>query len=151
MNNKEKQIISYLRKNARFTLAYISRMSNIPVSTLFDRIKSYEGKVIRKTTCIVDFEKLGYSTRAKIALKISKSERELMQKFLEEHPNTNSLFKIDNGFDFLVECIFCNLKELNDFIDILNERFKILDLKLFQVIDDIKREAFMAEPIKIAL
>lgn len=146
MKDKERLIISYLRKNGRFTLAYISRMTNIPVSTLFDNIKNYEKDLIKKTTCIVDFAKLGYSTRANIAIKADRSSREEIQKFICEHPNTNSVFEIDSGFDLLAECVFSNIKELNDFTDILNEKFKILELRVYHVIDDIKREEFMSNP-----
>ena len=59
-NQKELLIMSHLRENSRKNLTKISKETKIAVSTIFDKIKKYEGGIIKKHTCILDFTKLGF-------------------------------------------------------------------------------------------
>lgn len=146
MKKTDLLIISSLRQNAREKLTEISKKTRIPVSTIFDRIRLHEGNLIRKHTALVDFGKLGYNTRANIILKIGKGDREAMKEFLMKHSSVNSAFKINNGYDFLVEAVFTNIKEVEDFMDMLEEKFSIKAKQVFYVIDDLKKEEFLSNP-----
>ena len=44
MKKKDQILLSYLRKDARMPLTKMSKKTNIPVSTLFDRLKVNEGQ-----------------------------------------------------------------------------------------------------------
>ena len=72
MNQKDKIILSQLRKNARMPLTTMSRKINIPVSTIFDRLKLNEEDLILKHTTLLNFSKLGYHTRAQVIFKVDK-------------------------------------------------------------------------------
>ena len=146
MKKTDLLIISSLRQNARMKLTDMSRMTRIPVSTLFDRMKLHEGNIIQKHTALVDFSKLGYNTRANIILKVKKEDRNAIRDFLMKHSCVNSAFKINNGYDFLIEAVFKNIKEVEDFIELLEEKFKIKAKQVFYVIDDLKKEAFLSNP-----
>ena len=65
-----------------------------------------------------------------------------MQEYLMKHQNINSVYKINNGYDFLVECVFKHIKDLEDFMESLEERFRVDDKQVYYVIEDIKREDF---------
>ena len=71
INKKDILIISNLRIDARMPLTKMSRKTNIPVSTIFDRLKINENGLIKKHTCILNFSKLGYNVRANIAFKVN--------------------------------------------------------------------------------
>ena len=146
MKKTDLLIISSLRQNAREKLTEMSKKTRIPVSTIFDRIKMHEGNVIKKHTALVDFGKLGYNTRVNIILKVNKNDRESMKEFLMKHNSINSAFKINNGYDFLIEAIFSNIKEVEDFTDLLEEKFSIKAKQVFYVIDDLKKEEFLSNP-----
>ena len=146
MNKKDLLIITHLRNNARMPLTRLSRKTSIPVSTLFDRLKANENKVIVKHTSLLDFAKLGYNTRANITLKVDKDDKDLLRDYLMKHQSVNSVYKINNGFDFMVEGIFRQIKDMEIFLDELDSKFKITDKKTFFIIDDLKRESFMANP-----
>ncbi|MBU4501728.1 MAG: Lrp/AsnC family transcriptional regulator [Nanoarchaeota archaeon] len=139
-------IISSLRQNAREKLTEMSRKTRIPVSTIFDRIKLHEGGLIKKHTALVDFGKLGYNTRANIILKVKREHREDVREFLMKHPSVNSAFKINNGYDFSIETVFQNIKEVEDFIELLEDKFSIKSKQVFYVIDELKKEAFLSNP-----
>ncbi len=150
MKKTDLLIISSLRQNAREKLTEISKKTRIPVSTIFDRIKMHEGSIIRKHTALVDFGKLGYNTRANIILKIGKGDREAMREFLMKHSSINSAFKINNGYDFLIEAVFANIKEVEDFTDLLEEKFSIKAKQVFYIIDELKREDFLSNPALVS-
>ncbi len=69
-----------------------------------------------------------------------------LQEYLLKHNNVNSLYRINNGYDFMLECIFHNMKELEDFTESLQRNFKVKKCDTYFVIDDIKRESFLADP-----
>jgi hypothetical protein len=46
----------------------------------------------------------------------------------------------------MIEGIFKHIKDMEDFIELLESKFKVMDHKSFFIIEDLKREAFMAEP-----
>jgi len=79
-------------------------------------------------------------------LSTAKEDRDKLKSYLKEHQSINSLFKINNGYDFLAEGVFENVKELEDFLEMLEDKFKLKDKKVFYVIEDIKRENFLARP-----
>lgn len=146
MNQKDLLILSHLRKDARMTLTNMSKATNVPISTIYDRIKMQENGLIKKHTTLIDFGKMGYNTRANVTLKVERENRDSVKDYLMKHPNTNSVYKVNNGFDFMVECVFRNVKDLEDFMEQLDQKFKVVDSKTYYIIDDIKREAFMANP-----
>lgn len=141
---KDMLVISCLRRNAREGLTAMSKKTGIPVSTLFDRIRQHQGSLIRKHATIVDFARLGYSTRANIVLKVSRKDKDAMKEYLVRNSFVNCAYRINNGFDFMAEVIFRNMQELEDFMETLEENFKISGKHVYYVIDDIKKEEFLA-------
>ena len=143
MNKKDLKILSELRQNARMSLTKMSKKTQIPVSTIFDRLKLNEKNIIIKHTSLLDFNKLGYNTRANITIKVNKEDKETLKQHLIRHHQINSVYKINNGFDFMVEGIFKHIIEMEDFLEQLEQKFNIIDKKSFFIIEDIKREAFL--------
>ncbi|MEM4756249.1 MAG: Lrp/AsnC family transcriptional regulator [Candidatus Woesearchaeota archaeon] len=144
MEKKEILFLANLRKNARKNLTTLSRLTGIPVSTLFEKLKRYEGNLIKKHVSIIDFTKLGFHVRAYIALKVHKQERDKLRSFLEHSPLLNCLYRITNGYDFLLEALFKNISEFQDFLDEL-DNFKIQAKQQFYILEEIKRESFFSD------
>ncbi len=146
LSKKDLVIITHLRKNCRETLTSISKKSSIPISTIYEKIKRSEGGIITKNTCLVDFAKLGFNTRAKIVIQANASGKSELLSFLMKNQNVNSVYKINNGYDFMIEGIFRNMRELEDFLELLQEKFRIKKQETYFIIDDLKREAFLSDP-----
>jgi len=151
LNQKDILLISNLRNNARETLTRISKRTNIPISTIYDKLKSYERNLIRKHTSLLDFNKLGFNARANIMIKVERSVRDEIKDYLIKHQNVNSVYKINNGFDFLVEGIFKHMKDLEDFMENLEDKFEIKNKQIHYIIEDIKRESFMSDSLTFSL
>ena len=149
MNKKDLRVISYLRQDARMPLTKISRKTHIPVSTIFDRLKSSEDSIIIKHTSLLDFQKLGFHTRANVALKVEREDKEILKEFLLKSQSVNSVSRINNGFDFMAECIFKQIVDLEEFLDNLEQKFRISDKKTYFIIEDLKKESFMSDPLFI--
>ena len=145
LNKKDMQIIAHLRQDARMSLTTMSRKTTIPVSTIFDRLKVCEEGLIQKHTSLLNFAKLGFDARANITLKVGKEKREELKQFLMKNENVNSVYKINNGFDFLVEGVFKSIKDLEVFLELLEERFGVTEKSVYYIIEDIKREGFMSD------
>ena len=121
-----------------------SKRANIPVSTVFDKIKNYEeNQVIKRHVCLLDFSKLGYEIDVCILIKVERAEREKLREFLSEKECLNSIFKISNCYDFFVEGIFRDMQQLQDFVDELEERFNLVRNEVLYVVNEMKREEFL--------
>ena len=94
IHDRDIKIMRELRRNSRSSLASIAKKTGIPLSTIYDRIKTKEIELIKKHTSILDFPKLGYNIRAKVLLRIWDTEQ--FQKFAVQHPNINSVFKLNS-------------------------------------------------------
>ena len=151
VSKKDLLVMAYLRQNSRMKLTTMSRLTRLPVSTIFDRMRYHEGGLIKGHICLLDFAKLGFHTRANIMFKVGKSDKEAMREYLHNSFNVNSIYKINNGYDFLVEVVFRNIHELEEFLESLEERFDIKSKVVHYIIDDIKREAFLSDPNTLGL
>ncbi|MEM4260034.1 MAG: Lrp/AsnC family transcriptional regulator [Candidatus Woesearchaeota archaeon] len=145
---KEILLLTYLRNNARESLTKISRFTKIPVSTIFDRIKAYQGTLIRKHTTLLNFQQLGFDIKLYMLFKIKKDQKTEFFTFLFNYANTNSLFRVNSDFDFMVELIFKDMKKLSEFNEQI-EKFQIEERREFFILEDIKRESFLTNQIDI--
>jgi len=139
----DREIISHLRQNARISLSKLSAKLNIPVSTIYDKVKQHEKTFIKKHTTLLEFSKLGLHTQTHIAIKAKKDSRNTLQEYLRKHGNVNSLYRINYGFDFLAECVFRNIAEAEDFVERIEAEFGIEEVHKFNVIDELKKEEFL--------
>jgi DNA-binding Lrp family transcriptional regulator len=141
--DKDLILLTHLRRNAREPMASISKKTNIPISTIFDRLKEYERSVILKHTCLLNFKRLGFDLKTHLLFKVRKEEREGFGRFLATHSNVNSAFRINNGYDYLVEGVFRNLEDLNGFYEAA-DRHGAEERSEYFILEDITREAFMS-------
>lgn len=145
MRPTDMKILQHIRRNARMNLTTLSRKTGIPISTIFDRLRAQQGGLITRFTALVDFGKLGYPIRAKVFLKVDAQHRAQLRAYLSVHERVNSLWRINNGFDFLAECLFTNIREVEEFLEAVEMKFPILDKHVYHVIEDVVREKVMAE------
>jgi DNA-binding Lrp family transcriptional regulator len=143
LTRKDELILSSLRKNARETLTNISKKTAIPVSTIYDKLNQFEKQFIAKHTSLLKFEELGYQARANIFIKIENLQKESVKLFLCAHKSINSVYKIGNDFDFMVEGIFRNIQDVDLFLDHLHAKFTIKNLQVYYVIEDVQKEQFL--------
>jgi Lrp/AsnC family transcriptional regulator, leucine-responsive regulatory protein len=143
---KDLELITHLRQDARAKLTTLSRKIHMPVSTIFEKLKYYHGNVVERHVALINFARIGYHVRAYMVLRFDPKDKQAALDYLKGHQNTNSLYKINNGYDCLLETIFRDLKDVEDFQEMLDIKFKVKGKNIFYLIDEIVRETFMAKP-----
>ena len=141
MKSQHQKLIVELRRNARSKLTEISEASKIPVSTLFDSIHNLESENIIEHKTLVNFEKLGFNTRVFMAFKINLKNKEILEDYMKKAKNINSIFHINSGYDYLIDGVFRNQKELQKFIDEIGAL--ITEKNILNVIDVVENERFL--------
>ena len=132
-------LLKHIRENSRQSLAKINKKTNIPISTLFDKLNKLEKEIVSRHVSLIDFSKAGYSLLVNFSLKTS--DKEKTKEFLLKSQNVNSLYRVSPNFDFYVECIFKDLKDLDSF----KERFSGYCIDEFEenfIVDELRREEF---------
>ena len=142
MKQKKLGLLECLRENSREKLTSISRKTHIPISTLFDMLKELQDGIIQRCTILLNFEELGYHTRAHVFIKVDSDDKERLQRHLQLHGQVNTLQKTNNGWNFIVEFICKNIKELDKIIEKIKVEYRVGDLKIHYLIEDIKKEGF---------
>ncbi len=145
MDEKKKLVLKHLRKNSREKLTSMSRKTGIPISTLFDNLKDLEKEAIDKFTILLNFSTLGFETRAQVFLKVPHGQKDEIKEHLEKHEDVNSLYKINNGWNFIVETVHRSINDLDCFVENLEKRFLIEAKEIHYIIDEIVREKFLVE------
>ncbi|MBR9702860.1 Lrp/AsnC family transcriptional regulator [Candidatus Woesearchaeota archaeon] len=144
LKTKERALLRYFRNNAREALTKISRKTGMPVSTIFDKLRKYEATIIQKHTSLLNFEELGYRVRAQLFVKTLPENRRTLGAYLKEYPNVNTIYRINNGFDYLVEVVFHSVQELEGFVEELELERGVKEKELYFIIADVAREQFLA-------
>ena len=142
MNQKYFQLLSCLRENSREKLTTISKKTNIPISTLFDMLQEFQDNIITKHTILLNFSQLGYHTQAQVFLKVNKEDKDKLKKHLSCHNNVNTIHKVNNNWDFIIETVHKNIKELDAFLEHLEQNFHLENKQIHYLIDEIKKEGF---------
>ncbi len=151
LKRTDMQVLLALRQDARRSLTMISRQTHIPISTIFERLKQLNKTIIRKNAALVDFGKLGFQGHANVLLKIEPEQRKACGSFLAKHQNVNSAYKVNNGFDYLIDVIFPTLKDVEDFLEELELHHGVKSSATHYVVDEIVRESFLSDGVKAAL
>jgi len=149
MDAKDLLILSYLRKNGRLSLTNLAKHTSIPVSTLYERIKKLNA--IKRYTSLLDFTKLGYDLNVTIMIRVRKDHKKLLREYALKCHCVNSAYIIDNGYDLVMECFFKNLQELYHFMDNIDEQFKQNKKEVFYIIEHLKKEEFLSDPISLKI
>ena len=142
MKKKDYIIIKHLRDNARKSITDISKETQIPVSTIFKKLKDLDKSVVKKYVAVLNYELTGHHQWNVLFLKIPSNQKKEFEEFLSNHPNINNLYEIISDFNYKLETVFKNIKEYTDFVELIKEKFEVSDFKDFNIIKDVKREGF---------
>ena len=144
MNTKDVKILACLRQNGRMPISKLSKKTGLPVSTIFDRLRSRN--CIERHVALLDFGSLGFSTKAIVLVRAPKETKDALHKYLSMHFHINNLCRVNNGYDYCFECVFKTINELENFLESLEEKFDIKTRTAFYIINEIRREAFLSDP-----
>ncbi|MBI4447901.1 hypothetical protein HY643_02880 [Candidatus Woesearchaeota archaeon] len=140
-NKEDLALISIMRDDSRRSLPEISRTLQLPLQQVFRRFKYFKKTVIQKFVCLVDFEKIGYPHKVEAFVKCR--DKEGLKNFLISSTNVNSAFCVLEDYDFLIEAVFKDFGELEEFFYKI-EMFGIDGKLVHHLVEELKREDFLS-------
>ena len=144
LDQTDLKILGHLQKNARKTLTRMSKETRIPISSIYDRLKRLEGiNVIKRYTSLFDLKKIGIHCRVLLLIRVNKSEKNDLEAYLMGNPFVNSLVRANGKQNFVAECLFCDMKDLESFTESVRKRFKGIEFSVHHILEDLKRESFL--------
>ncbi|MBI4449347.1 winged helix-turn-helix transcriptional regulator [Candidatus Woesearchaeota archaeon] len=144
MNNKDLVILCNLRSDSRMQLTQMSKRTGIPVSTLHERIARQD--YIKRFTIVADFARFGFDTKVHALLCVKQEDKDAVKEHLLNSPYVNTLCRINNGYDYLLEAYFCNLAQVEAFFEHLEKNYKIRSKVIHYILEEIAQEAFLSRP-----
>ncbi|MDO5654778.1 MAG: AsnC family transcriptional regulator [Flavobacteriaceae bacterium] len=133
IDDVDKQILHFLIENTRTPFTEIAKQMNVSAGTIHVRVKKMEeAGIIKGTTLIVDYGRMGYDFIAYVGILLTKSNKtEIVMQKLREIPNVTVASVISGKYN-----IFCKIRA-KDTADAKNVIYAIDD------IDDVLRTESM--------
>jgi len=118
LDDKDMDILSLLKKNAKNTTQQISRELNIPITTVHNRIKKLESSgIIEKYTVVLNQSKLGRKVSARLALRVTKLADQF--KICNEVLNLEAVekvYQITGDYDIVASVRVNDIEDLHSLI-----------------------------------
>jgi len=143
IDEKDQQIMEALSRNARLSTKQIAKKTNIPITTVFNRIKNLEKNgIIKSYTCVFDKKKLGRGVSANILLninfdKLSKkmmNEEDLADKLLRI-PGIESVDTMSGEADMMIKVSVEDIDQMNELLTKRLRGFEeIVNVKTFIIL-----------------
>jgi Lrp/AsnC family leucine-responsive transcriptional regulator len=139
-------ILCCLRENSRETLTKMSKVTRIPISSIFDRLRKLESiGVISKHTSLLDMEKIGLNMRVILLIKANGGQRAELEKRQTVNPHVNTLIRTTGTWDFVAEVIFLAVERLGSFLESLDKNYEGIEVSVQHVLKELRRESFLAD------
>ena len=143
LTETEKSVIAHIRKSRN--ILELARKKDLPKSTLYDALHRLQSKGVLTHTNKVCFEKIGFPLQMFINIKTVPGQRNNMRKYLEEQQNVNNLYVVNTPSNFHFEAIFKNQKEVEEFLEILENQAPLSEMNVFTVLETVHSEKFLTE------
>ena len=118
LDDKDMDILSLLKKNAKNTTQQISRELNIPITTVHNRIKKLESSgIIEKYTVVLNQSKLGRKVSARLALRVTKLADQY--KICNDVLNidcVDKVYQVTGDYDIIASVRVRDIEELHSLI-----------------------------------
>jgi Lrp/AsnC family leucine-responsive transcriptional regulator len=112
------KIIKCLTEDARCTYKHIAEEAGVSEATVKNRIDHLrEDGIIKKFTVIMDYHKLGRAIKAFIGLRIQPAKLQEIVQVIRRNPDVHVLYRTSGDVDLLIEVIFEQMEDLNEFLE----------------------------------
>ncbi len=118
LDDKDMDILSLLKKNAKSTTQQISRELNIPITTVHNRIKKLESEgIISKYTVVLNQKKLGKTISARLAIRVTKlaDQNKICNELLNLEA-VDRVYQITGDHDIVAKVCLSDIEELHSLI-----------------------------------
>ena len=145
IKKKDLQTLSFLRKNARHNLLQISKEIGIPSSTLYDRMRLYNKKYVKKHSTLLNWKALGLHSQSLFIITCDINQKHNVLDYLKANANINSLHSTHYCSDFIAETVFRDIAQTEQFRAELMQVDGITKVNVFNFVEEIKKEDFLTD------
>lgn len=138
MDERDKLVVTELRKNGKATVTSIGKATKTPISTLHERFEKLS--CITRFVMLVDFAKIGFPVRRMYSAELKRA----LPEDLLNSPNINTLSQLSKGGDVFIDALFKTAAEADVFEEALGHLAK--HMQVIHVLTELKREAFLTDP-----
>ena len=119
------KLLNYLYHNNSETTTKIAKATKLTRDQVEYKLKKYQTEgIIKQFFTVFNYEKLGYNVLAGLLLKIKPNKIKEFSMELEQDKNIISKGEIMGDYDFYMDLIFKDEKELNEYVSNLFEKDK---------------------------
>jgi len=112
------KIIKCLTDDARCTYKSMADEAGVSEATIKNRIdRLMDEGIIKKFTVIMDYHKLGRAIKAFIGLKVQPAKLQKIVEVIQKNPDVHVLYRTSGDVDLLIEVIFEQMEDLNEFLE----------------------------------
>jgi DNA-binding Lrp family transcriptional regulator len=142
----DKRILNALIDNSRLSYRQIAKKIKVSVVTVMNRVKKLEKEgIIKKYTCLVDYEKLNYGFFVAMNVRISKGKEHDVEKKLALNENVYAIYDITGDFDVEIIGKFKTRHSLDEFVKKI-QTFEFVERVNTKLILNIMKE----DPIRVS-
>lgn len=124
LDEKDKKILGVLRENAKSSIKEVSKRTQLPITTVHNRIKKMEKNgVIKKYTVVLDKKKLGKEISAYVlasidhgALRKLKITSDSLLKKIRNYNNVDIADPITGEYDIIIKISVEAIEKLDTFV-----------------------------------
>jgi len=120
MDDKDKDIIRVLEREGRIKLSKLAGKVELPVTTVFNRIKKMEKMELIKPTIKLDKKQLGYGVEFFIMIKLDTSKKDIDQEALSKRllsmKNITDVSIVTGSIDLIARAVTRDIDELTDLV-----------------------------------
>jgi DNA-binding Lrp family transcriptional regulator len=117
MDEKDKDILQVLARNARSSARQIAEKTGLAPVTVINRMKNMsKAGIIKGFTVHVDPEKLGYTICVLIDVRVSKGKLLDVEKKIAADSHVMAVYDVTGDFDATILARFHNRNELDSFV-----------------------------------
>lgn len=112
-------ILDILQSDCKKSMREIAKLTQLPISTVFTRVKKLENKgIIQGYKAKLNREKLGYKILAFILVsyKPTKLTQEEVARKISQHPQVQEVHIIAGEWDILIKVVEKSIENLGDFV-----------------------------------
>lgn len=117
LDKVDKSILNILMENCKLSYRQIAKRANVSVGTVMNRIRKLtDAKIIKKYSCILDYDSIGYNLGVLIDVRVSKGRLFEVEKKIAESPFVFAVYDITGDFDVAILARFEDRRQLDDFV-----------------------------------
>lgn len=142
IDKKDKAILNILLGDATASYREIAKRAGVSLGTVLNRMKKLrEMKIIKKSTVLIDYEKVGYPFGVLIDVRVSRGKLLEVEKVIARHPNVFAVYDVTGDFDVTIVARFQGREDLDRFVKELQKKEFVERTHTKLILNAIKEEA----------